>query len=294
MNTKTPILFCLIFALILALSIVSSAFAQFEGSSGVSVGETFTYSNTYIWNSTVPSDIVPATLLPLNQSQVKITIQTVTGSTIQHEDVWTYRNGTATPPTIVIDEVNNHLTPNTIFIYAANLSVGGLLFPGATDLPFIINDTTFRAYPDGVRQTNHIAVNNTGIEGTLYSFMNLYFDRQTGMLVEYYLTTVYSAFPNQMTTQHLLLTGTSVWTISSNTSPSTSALPTVSPTSDLTPAPSQTASSNSTESPPIALIVTIAVVAVVIIVAGFLLLRKGKPKQEPSKSSPSEESSYSI
>jgi hypothetical protein len=295
MDKKASALIFLSSFLIICLPIIGSAFAQSQGLAGVSVGNNFTYSNTYIWSSTNPADAAPGNLYVLNQSQVQITIQTVTGSTIQHDDVWTYRNGTTTPPATVTDEVNSHLTPNTIFFYAGNLSAGGNLFPGATDLPFIINDTTFRAYAGSVvRETNHIAVNNTGIEGEAYSYMNLYFDKQTGALVEYYLTTVYTNQPDQTVVQHLVLTSSNVWTISTGTSPSSSLLPTSSPASNQTPSPSPTSSANSTEGFPTGLIITITVVAVVIIVAAFLLLRKGKPKQEPATSAPPDESSYSI
>ena len=278
-----------------SLLMVGSTFAQFEGLAGVSVGDRLTYSNSYIWTSTNPGDITPGYLFALNQSQVKITVQTVTGSTIQHDDVWTYRNGTIMPPVNTIDEVNSHLTPNTIFFYAANLSVGGLLFPGATDLPFIINGTTFRSYAGNVvRETNHISVNNTGIEGDVYSFMNLYFDKQTGVLVEYYLTTVYTNLPSQTVTQHLVLTDSSIWTVSTNIDSSPSPSPTSSSNSNQTPAPSSTASTNSTGSLPIGLIITIAVVAIVIVVAGFFILRKGKPKQKSVPQEAKDESSYSI
>jgi hypothetical protein len=295
MNKKIVSIFSSFILLSLFLSIVGSTSAQIQGLAGVSVGQTFTYSNSYIWNSTNPAEIAPANLFLINQSQVKITVQTSTGSTIQHDDVWTYRNGTVSAPVTVTDEVNSHFTPNTIFFYAANLSAGSLLFPGATDLPFLINDTTFRAYDVNVfRETNHIAVNTTGIEGEIYSYMNLYFDKQTGCLVEYFLTTVYTDLPNQTVTQHIALTDSNVWALSSYSSPSPSSLPTSSPPSNQTPSPSSTTSSNSTESSPISLIITIVVVAVVIIVAGFLLLRKGKPKQEPEASAPPEESSYSI
>ena len=295
MRKKIAALFSSFFLSVIVLSFFGSTSAQVLGFAGVSVGNKFTYSNTYIWNSTNPGEIAPANLYVLNQSQVKITVVTASGSTIQHDDVWTYRNGTVTTPPTVTDEVYSHLTVNTIFFYAANLSAGGLLFPGATDLPYMINETTFRAYAGNVfRETNHIAVNNTGGEGEVYSFMNLYFDKQTGTLVEYYLTTVYTERPNQTVTQHLVLTDSNIWTISNSPSPFTSSIPTPSPTSNQTPAPSQSTTPNSTESLPIGLIITIVVVAVVIIVAGFFLLRKSKPKPKPAASAPSEESSYSI
>ena len=295
MNTKTvalmPFLALLIFA-----PFVGGVFAQAAGLPGVAVGNTFTYSNTIFWNSTVPTDIAPFNLLVQNQSTLQITVDQVSGSTVLLQKVWTYKNGTQNTSTEP-DEVNGGIT-GTVLAYAANLTAGGYLFPGATNPAFVINDTTFRTYAgNSFEDTNHIIVNNTSIEGEAYSFMNLYFDRQTGMLVEYYLTTVYTDLPNQSVTQHLLLTESNVWAVSDNTSPSASSSPTSStssPAASQSPSPSGNLPSNTTGNFPTGLVITIVVVAVVIIVAGFLLLRKGKPKQEPAASTPSDESSYSI
>ena len=197
--------------LLLVFPTVGSVFAQTQALPGVSVGDTFTYDSTNSWNSTNPVDVVPAYLIAQNQSVLQITVQQVTSSTVALERVWTYKNGTQQNST-EIDEVNSGLT-GTILLYATNLTAGGLLFPGATDLPYVINSTAFRSYSGSFREINHIEVNNTGIEGEAYSYLNLYFDKQTGVLVEYYLTTVYTATPNQTITQHLLIKDSSAWTI---------------------------------------------------------------------------------
>jgi hypothetical protein len=295
MNTKIAALMPFLVLLIIA-PFVGGVFAQASALPGVAVGNTFTYANTFFWNSTMPTDVAPFSLLAQNQSTLQITVEQVSGSTVLLQKVWTYKNGTQNTSSEP-DEVNGGIT-GTVLVYAANLTAGGYLFPGSTNPAFVINDTTFRTYTgNSIRDTNHIIVNNTAIDGEIYSFMNLYFDRQTGMLVEYYLTTVYTQLPNQSVTQHLVLTDSNVWTVSSNTSPSNSSSPAASsssPASSQTPAPSGSSPSNNTENLPLGLIITIAVVVVVVIVAGFLLLRKPKPKQEPAASPPSDESSYSI
>ena len=112
-----------------------------------------------------------------------------------------------------------------------------------------------------------------------YSLMNLYFDKQTGILVEYYLTTVYTATPNQQTTQHLLLTDSSVWKISDVPFPTSDSSPVVNPTATPTlPSPSTSTSPNSGGGLPMGLILTIVVVAVVVVVAGYFIFRKGTSK----------------
>ena len=101
----------------------------------------------------------------------------------------------------------------SIYAYAANLNASGLLFPSSSSLSYRINDTTIRSYPSGFRETNHIAVNSTGIEGIVYSYMSLYFDKQTGIIVEYTLTEVNSATPTQTITQHLVLRESNAWVV---------------------------------------------------------------------------------
>ena len=197
--------------MLLVLPIVGSVFAQTQALPGVSVGDTFTYDSTISWNSTNPADVIPSYLIAQNQTVLQFTVQLVTGSTAILQDIWTYKNGTQQNSTDTV-EVNSGITGG-ILLYAANLTAGSLLFPGATDLPYVINSTVFRDYSGSFRETNHIEVNNTGIEGETYSYMSLYFDKQTGVLVEYYLTSVYTAAPNQTITQHLLIKDNSVWTI---------------------------------------------------------------------------------
>lgn len=200
-----------IILLLLVFPIVGSVFAQTQALPGVSVGDNFTYDSTSSWNSTNPADVVPAYIIAQNQSVLQITVQQVTSSTVMLEQVWTYKNGTQQNSSLTV-EVNSGIT-GSLLLYAANLSAGGLLFPGSTDLPYVINSTVFRSYSGSFRETNHIEVNNTGAEGEVYSYLNLYFDKQTGSLVEYYLTTVYTATPNQTITQHLMIKDTSAWAI---------------------------------------------------------------------------------
>ncbi len=316
MNKKIVVV-SFVFLLLLASSAVGLAYAQTvtQAASGLSVGNTFTYSNTYYWTSTMAGLAPPYSLTAQNQSTLQVTAKTVTGSTVELEKIWAYRNGTQVTST-EYDEVNSGLT-GTVLAYAGNLTAGGLLFPGSTDLPFTINDTQYRAYAgSNARLTNHINVNNTGIEGMEYSLMDLYFDQQTGMCVEYTLTSVYTSSPNEVVTQHLVLTSSNVWQVSN-----ASVSPTLTPNASSEPSsnPTGTPGGNSTDGGfPVDLFIIVIVVVVVIIVAAGLLLPKGKkkskqqsqeqpqeapseleetPKQAPPEESPKgskEEDSYSI
>ena len=211
MNKKTVVATFLIF--LVSFTVIGSASAQTQQVSvGVSPGNVFQYDLTFYWTSTNPADVVPAYLVEQNQTDYfQLTVETTTSTTVVLQTEWKLLNGTALNSTDVA-EVSSGIT-GSIYAYAANLTAGGLLFPSATDLPYLINNTVFRSYPSGFRETNHIAVNNTNIEGGVYSYMDLYFDKQTGIVVEYTLTGVSSATPNQTVVQHLVLKDSNAWVV---------------------------------------------------------------------------------
>ncbi len=270
---------------LLVFSAAGTVFGQNTALPGVSVGDTFTYSSTYLWTSSNPADVVPASLVAQNESTLQITVQAVVGSTVTIDNQWTYKNGTKLPVTTELDEVNSHITPNDILVYAGNLSAGGFLFPGATDLSIIINETIFRNYGGVFRDTNHMETNRTDLQDTVYSYLSLYFDKQTGMTVEYNWITVYTATPNQILTQHLVLTDTNVWAVSTSplpSSPSTTTSTTVNPS--MTANPSVTPSSEETTPAPSTiefsteLILAVIIIVVIVVVATMVLLKRPKPK----------------
>ncbi|MCX8150725.1 MAG: hypothetical protein N3D85_04405 [Candidatus Bathyarchaeota archaeon] len=195
-------------------------FLLFEGvaaqsmpvSVGVSPGDEFRYDLTFYWYSTNPADLVPAYLIEQNQTDYfQLTVQTTTSTTVVFNTSWRLLNGTIYNST-EIAEVSSGVT-GCVYVYAANLSAGGLLFPSSTTLPWRINSTEFRVYAGSFREINHISVNSTNIEGVVYSHMDLYFDKLTGIVVEYTLTEVRSSAPNQKIVQHLILKDSNVWVI---------------------------------------------------------------------------------
>jgi hypothetical protein len=273
--------------LLMAFPIVETAVAQTQALPGVSVDDKFIYYNEIIWTSKNPADVGPTYLSNQNGTTLQVTVQTVTGSTVQLQKVLTLRNGTTQTET-ELDEVNSGIT-GTVLLYAANLAAGGLLFPGSSELPYTINETSIRAYPDSYRETNHITANNTGSEGSsvAYSVMDLYFDKQTGICVEYFLKTVYTDTPNQAYTQHLELKSTNLWKVSNEPSTSPSVNPTGNPTTSASTSPSETSPTTSTGGIPMELlyVVIIALVAIIVIF-GLLITRKGKPKEEKLQPEP--------
>ncbi len=283
-------------SLVLLLIISSFAgftFAQVQALPGVAVGDTFTYDNSVVWTSKNPLDVPPSYLANQNGTTLQVSVLTVTGSTVQLQKTLTWRNGTSTTDT-ELDEVNSGIT-GTVLLYAANLTAGNLLFPGSTELPYTINETAIRAHADSYRETNHISANNTGAEGSTvaYSLMDLYFDKQTGVCVEYYLTTVYIDSPNQALTQHLQLKSTNLWRISNAPIGTPTGNPTGNPTASASPSTSQP--STSTGGIPMELLyVVIIVLVALIVVFGLLFMRKGKKKEEKKAPEAAKADTYSI
>ena len=195
----------------LFLSAVGNASAQ-TSMVGVSQGNMFKYNLAFYWSSTIPAETAPAFLVAENQTDYfQLAVQTAAGTTVQFGTLWRFLNGTEVNGTEVA-EVGSGAT-GSIYVYAANLNASGLLFPSSSSLPYKINETTIRSYPSGFRETNHITVNSTNIEGKVFSYMSLYFDKQTGIIVEYTLTEVNSAFPTQTITQHLVLRESNAWVV---------------------------------------------------------------------------------
>lgn len=261
--------------LLLVISFLGGTFGQGIVAVGVSQGDSFKYDLTYIWTSKSFGDVVPASLISKNQTDYyQVTIDAAAGYNLRLSTIWRFNNGTEITGTD-IEEVGNTTATGFIYVYAANLTSGNYLFPSASDLPFIINNTVFRTYEDDFRAINHISVNRTDLPGKLYSVMDLYFDKLTGVLVEATLIDVYTEVPNQTFTTHITLKESSLWTISQipTIAPSNSASPTTSPVQTATPT-NPNGSSDSTLDILIILLVVVFVIIILLII--FVLMRKPK------------------
>jgi hypothetical protein len=276
MNKKFTVA-CSFLLLLLCANLVGSTFGQTSVAVGVSQGDSFKYDLTYFWSSTSHADFVPASLVSKNQTDYyQITIDAAAGTSLRVGTVWRFDNGTEITGTD-IEEVGNTTATGFIYVYAANLTSGSYLFPSASDLPFLINNTAFRTYKDEFRSTNHIAVNRTDLSGKLYSVMDLYFDKSTGVLVEATLIDAYEDMPNQIYTTHIALKESSLWAITQ--APTTSASATSTPGQTTTPTPTNQNNGGSQDSDILnILIIVLVLVFVIIIVAIIFVLMKGSKK----------------
>ncbi len=255
---------------ILCFAVIGQVFAQTtpEVTVGVKEGDWFKYQVAFFWNSTNPSDTVPLSYVEANTTEYLLaTITTVTGTTVTISEVQHYQNGTETTK----EELTNVATATvaSVLLYASNLNAGGYLFPLNSATP-IINSTVTRTYAGAAREDNYVVnkatsvdINSDGEADYVYRYTSLYFDRQTGILVDAYFEDVSATTPSQTVSWTLKLTETNAWTAGSTDGGGDGGDGT--PTSWLT-------------ENLLYIIVIVVVVAVVVVVAGFVLVRKRKSK----------------
>ena len=180
---------------------------------GVSPGNVFRYKVTYFWDSTNQSDPFPSNWAEANTTEYyQATVKEVTGTTVVLQTVTHFLNGTdiTTDNELIEVSMGAMLLP---LIYASNLVKGSYLYPAATSLPWVINDTVSRPYGSGVRETNWITVKMTGLEDYVYRFTSMYFDKASGVLVDAHFEDVFSSMPNQKFSRTITITESSLWTV---------------------------------------------------------------------------------
>ncbi|MBN1245313.1 hypothetical protein JXA31_06940 [Candidatus Bathyarchaeota archaeon] len=242
----------------LCLTIASTIIVHAETSVvGVSQGNIFEYDIVSQWNS-VLTDTTPATLIQLNQTEwIRITVTEVSGALITNQVTTHYRNGTETNSDSTCDIETGDLTGEGPPFIGANLAKNDLVNPAASE-PWYVNETVTRNYEDGPRETNHLRIESTGTSETVGEFTNIYdyyFDKSTGVLVEY--TSEFSYSGLESITRSKLISS-NVWLVAEADGPQ----PTDSPTD-----PSTT------------VYVAAAAAAIIIsIVAAVLILKKRKSK----------------
>jgi hypothetical protein len=252
--TRTAILIFLCF------TIASTIFVHAETPVvGVSQGDVFEYDMVSHWNSLL-TDQIPPSLVELNQTEwVKVTITEVSGTLIQSQVKTHYRNGTETTEdgACDIDTGDLAIAPPII---GANLGRNDLVNPSASE-PWYINETVTRNYKGGPRETNHLRLESVGTSETVGEFTNIYdyyFDKSTGVLVEY--TTEFSYSGLESITQSKLISS-NVWVVEGTDGNQ----PTDSPT-------------NPPDSPTTGYIVAAAAAIIIVVIVVVIILKKRKNK----------------
>lgn len=202
---------------ILLVIIIAVAFIIFlvlnASPAGVRVGDEFVYDIKGYGVANDPNATIPEAFSQLNMTEYyKVIVTDVSGPEVSINTTWLFTNGTELKGTGTVDVETGMYYPTGGFyaVYAANLRENDRLRPIGPDRA-TINATANRNYAGGVRETNRVSLvlqyydsEDPTYTRTLTEYMNVHFDRQTGMLVELRDMSVYT---------NPYLTLTVVWTI---------------------------------------------------------------------------------
>lgn len=156
---------------------------------GVSVGDSFTYGNvSFNWFSNQPNATPPSNFTRINETQsFTVTIENIVDTNVTFSLQYNFKNGTVRTETDWIDINSGDSSNFTLILIAGNLSPPDSIYNGTTYQDLTINETFQRAYPYMVRDTNHLNVWQH--PPYLNWSMNLFWDKETGALVELHIST---------------------------------------------------------------------------------------------------------
>jgi hypothetical protein len=188
MNKKITIL-AMLSALLLMALFVTSAVAQ-SRAVGVSVADWFKYGDIAgSWSSNDPNATIPD--FAFNETEwMTMSVQSIVGTNVTGQMTIHYSNGTEEYDEGWIDVDTGEGEEGLFWLISENLNAGHTIYSSANYSTMIINETITRTYLSGIRDTNHLNITieyqmSNGIEYYLYMSMNFYWDRTTGVLVEW-------------------------------------------------------------------------------------------------------------
>jgi len=216
------------FIAVLLVIIVVLAFVILLGSQsnpgavpGVKEGDEFIYDIKGSWSSDDEEVTMRESFSQLNMTEwYKITVMEVSGPEVTIEAIWRFTNGTEFTGTGTVNVETGIYNPTEGFwaIYGANLRANDRTRPLGPDRA-TVNETITTTYGGGVkRETNRVSLIREYYDAddptsTLTEYININFDRNTGMLVELLDMSVYNN-PQQTLIILWKLRESNVWTVS--------------------------------------------------------------------------------
>jgi len=197
-KSKRPkVLIAISLVVILAVASAAFVYVSTQNSSaskpvvpGVHVGDTFTYSLTGDSILFDTEAVTPASLYYYNEtSYYEVIITAVDGYTVAFNTIWAFTNGTSIQNSGWINLETGNYSGNFWAIYPPNLTVNDRLYPKEENTALIVNSTGSQQFAAGNRTANYWSIENeftnpsdpTG-SSTMVSLIDVYFDKQTGML----------------------------------------------------------------------------------------------------------------
>jgi|YelNatPaOPRAMG01_1025707.scaffolds.fasta_scaffold06500_2 hypothetical protein len=190
--------FAALFLILLFLTSVGRSSAQ-TITPGVSPGDSFTYSFSVFWSSSDPNATVPAELLKQNETElIRVVVTDVGGSVVFMNITWHFKNGTETSSQAFVN-LQDGSGDGFGLVIAPDLSPKYYAYPMGWNLStsFVINETLTKTYSFGEREVVRAALNRSGSSDYVYVYYDMYFDRKTGVMLEWYVEQVPSATPNE-------------------------------------------------------------------------------------------------
>lgn len=228
--SKTTVSWILLLAFLL-LAMVITASAQ-PREVGVSEGNWFKYGDIIVsWNSNDPSATFPPLywewLEGLNETEwMSCSVDVISDTNVTCQVTEHFRNGSDKIRGGWIDidtgdtsQETDETTDMTTMVISADLNENDTIYNSVEFSSWKINDTSVRTYPDVTRDTNHLNMTmeysmSNGIDIHYYTSMNYYWDRSTGVIVEWSLESA-NQTGDYLTTWSALIriTESDVWVI---------------------------------------------------------------------------------
>jgi len=211
----------LILVAVLALVIFLGSTSNQAIVPGVKVGDEFIYDIKTAWSSNDSNATLDDYYVQLNMTEwYKIAVTEINGSKVTISTLWRFTNGTEVDAISTLRVDSGIAYPTNAFwgIYAANLKVNERIRPfGATHA--VVNETITKEYTSGTREINVISLTEQYYDAddpfgntTWTDFMNVKFDKKTGMLVEFHNISMFTN-PSQTYTLSWILLETNVWDV---------------------------------------------------------------------------------
>ncbi|MGA3061538.1 MAG: hypothetical protein ABSD92_14410 [Candidatus Bathyarchaeia archaeon] len=188
-------LVAIILIVVLAIASAAIVYVATQSSSkptepGVHVGDTFTYSlmgNSILFSQDAST---PAYLSEYNETNYyKVIITGVNGLVVSFNTIWQFTNGTEIQNADTIDLSTGNYSGDFWAIYPTNLNINNKLYPKEPNTELIVNNTGSQPYSSGNRTTDYWSIekeftdtNDPTHSTTMDNLIEVYFDKQTGML----------------------------------------------------------------------------------------------------------------
>ncbi len=182
---KEPLFATFLLSLLFSMTL-GSAWAVTTPTPGVTPGSEFTYNFYVFWNSTDSTAEIPTDALEMNKTDtIKLTITEVAGLMVLMNITSTYKNGTVQTADGMVNIMSGSGIRAWGMIVSPKLTTQNIVYPYG-DYNFTINGTTTKTYPFGEKEVAYYESNSTTMEGYVYVFDNMFFDRETGVMLEWY------------------------------------------------------------------------------------------------------------